>query len=142
MSDTDEEETDWQYSFDVSNTVALWNYLICNAFLALVSATVLLVVVKIYKRVDWFLVAIPTLMLMYGTLSVPKNIATIKGGYTAFTFPQGLKYSILQYTADWCFHMAHWFFSTQYLHTSLILPRLFTQAKIEWLQDDAAPQNN
>ncbi len=96
MSETDDEERVWQYSFDVSNTVALWNYLICSASLALVSAGVLLVVVKIHKRVDWFLVVIPTLMFLYGALSVPHNIAAVKGGYIAYSFAQSLKYSILQ----------------------------------------------
>ena len=38
--------------------------------------------------------------------------------------------------------MAHWIFSTQYLHTSLILPSLFTEAKLEWLQDEASPEKN
>ena len=31
--------------------------------------------------------------------------------------------------------MAHWLFSAQYIYTGMILPALFTQAKIEWFQE-------
>ena len=31
--------------------------------------------------------------------------------------------------------MAHWLFSAQYIYTGMILPALFTQAKIEWFHE-------
>ena len=33
--------------------------------------------------------------------------------------------------------LGHWFFATQYLKTSLVMPRLMIEAKLEWVLEDA-----
>ena len=33
--------------------------------------------------------------------------------------------------------MGHWYFATQYLKTCLTLPRLLTEAKLEWVLEDS-----
>ena len=34
--------------------------------------------------------------------------------------------------------MAHWLYPTQFFKTALILPEIFAELKIEWVEDDAS----
>ena len=34
--------------------------------------------------------------------------------------------------------MAHWLYPTQFLKTALILPEIFAETKIEWVEDNAS----
>ena len=39
-------------------------------------------------------------------------------------------------TSNFFWAMAHWVYTAQYIYTALVLPFLFTQAKVEWFQED------
>ena len=43
---------------------------------------------------------------------------------------------------NFCYLMAHWAFSAQYLKTSMVLPRLLTQAKLEYTSQDTIRREN
>ena len=47
----------------------------------------------------------------------------------------------LRFAGAEAYYMSRFLFAVQYLRTSLILPRIFTQAKIEWLQQSAESDN-
>ena len=80
-------------------------------------------------------------MFVYGALTIQVGIDSLMADGPIYIPPQPS--SLIQLAiANFGFDMAHWFFSTQYLHTSLILPSLFTEAKVEWLQDEACPTRN
>ena len=51
-----------------------WNFLVENALLAVIALIVSVLIVKVYKRTDWFLITIPALMIAYGVLCVPMDV--------------------------------------------------------------------
>ena len=83
----------------------------------------------VYRRKDLFLVIIPLLFFI-----------------DAF----GLCADLLNWKSLYWVHLlgmpshelAHWLFSNQYLKTSLTLPKLLTQEKLQKLERDAQPEHN
>ena len=101
---------------------------------AIADIAVLIKVVVKRKRRELFIILVPSLDL----------VANIAGGIGS--------YMMLQNSSDWdnlpgytigpsvffainnfTFMMSHQIFGAQYLKTSFVLPRLFNQAKLEWL---------
>ena len=138
MNSTEEE---WEMRYHSTLMVTKWFYLFTNVTTAIVGFGVLITVLLVYKRRDWFLITVPSCMFAYGALTIEVGIdsITMDGEISAPELPRNL---IQLAIANFGFDMAHWFFSTQYLHTSLILPSLFAEAKVEWLQDEASPEHN
>ena len=52
-------------------------------------------------------------------------------------WPHGLTRSI----GFFCFAYGHWLFISQYLQTSLIFPKLLTEAKLERVESDSKPEH-
>ena len=106
-----------------------WIALLCDITIILVSIFVLIRVYKVHKRTDWFLLSIPTLFFIDELCCITYD----------FDMAVGRAYAIKQWEfnlipiANFCYFMAHWLFPSQYLRTSLLFPKLFTQARLEWL---------
>ena len=67
----------WETRYDTIVMVTKWFYLFTNVMTAVVSLGVLITVVFVYKRRDWFLVTIPSCMFMYGALTIGLSIDSI-----------------------------------------------------------------
>ena len=89
----------------------------------LASLVILLLVIFKYKRCDLFLLEIPILFLMRGVIQQPVN-------YLEF---EDIKLSWINIvmSVSYCYRFGHWLFSSQYLQTSIIFPKLFIAAQFE-----------
>ena len=100
-----------------------WVWLISDTFLLVFSLTVLVYVVGCYKRREWFIIAIPSLMLISAAMVAPKDIKRLISP-TEFEKVNELK-SLPYIASCWIMELGQWYFSIQYLKTSLTLPKLF-----------------
>ena len=104
-----------------------------HSVLLLVGTVIVAITVRhIRKRKDAFLSVVLFLNLIYGLC------------FLAVVLIYGPKYTLWHFYGIWdCFIItsiamialltAHFIFAVQYFKTSLILPKLFTKTKIEWL---------
>ena len=90
----------------------------------------LVVVVFKRKRKEFFLIATPSFFLA-ASLGMLIYALTIDMNDALTPLTQSLKAVIY-----FCSGMGHWFFASQYLRTSLTLPELLAEAKLEWTLDD------
>ena len=81
------------------------------------------------KRTEFFFVLTPLLFsiscaigLLHAYVQPPHSIKQENGLTVAF--------DVTSQSFDL---LAHWIFSAQYLRTSLVLPKLFTEASLEWV---------
>ena len=70
----------------------------------------------------------PAFFLLSGTFSVPSYYLTKTHRSNSVELR-----NFLSVAGYFCYLMGHWTFSAQYLQTALILPKLFIEAKLEWL---------
>ena len=123
MSNNDRAEADW--IFLISDLVQL-----------AVCILVLIKVICIRKQKDCFLFAIPIMFTAQVALYIPVDIAEWKeeGNRGEDEF-----YRRATWFMRFCFIYTHWLFSSQYLQTSLVFPKLFIQAKLDTIERAARP---
>ena len=108
--------------------VYLKSSLYADCIILVVSLIVLARVIFIFKRRDWFLILTPAFFLLHGIFYLPYDYLTKNHRSNSIELRNGL--SVAGY---FCYLMGHWTFSAQYLQTAMILPKLFIEAKLEWL---------
>ena len=110
---------------------AVLNYVLFT--LLIVCPIVIVIIVRyIRKRKDTFLTVVPVLLFVYGLFSM---VLLIIYGLEAAQSMNGHWMSLTSlFIGLIAFLLAHFIFAVQYFKTSLILPKLFTKTKIEWLQ--------
>ena len=128
----DEEIAKWKQLVDDSNDLLLWINIIVHALLCIIYSTALLLVIFYYKRRETFLLAIPTLFLaevffggIYWALVLKEVDPCDKTGQCE-PIPR-VVYTLTVFTSFY----PHLLFASQYLKTSMTLPKLLTQAQVE-----------
>ena len=90
---------------------------------------ILFVIVFIRRRKEPFLILTPALFILSGIFGALYGILRL---YPPLDLDD--HWYLLFFCADYLFyHLGHWVFTIQYLRTSLILPKLFIEAKFEWV---------
>ena len=130
MSDISEHVEMWKRIHEKFSNVDNWIGAAGSLILILVCVYVLIVVLLIHKRKEWFLIVTTILFGLYGALGLPFYILELDDTtkYNNRDLP-------LLISSIFCAALAHWIFSVQYLKTSLILPITLREAKLEWLHD-------
>ena len=113
----------WEHRNDLAIYIRSRVQAVGDALLLVVSLVILLLVILKYKRRDLFLLEIPILFLMRGLIQQPINYMVL----------EDIKLSWLNIVASvsYCYRFGHWLFSSQYLQTSIIFPKLFIAAQFE-----------
>ena len=101
--------------------------IVSDSIILVASMIVLARVIFIFKRKDWFLILTPLFFMCHGMLYVPYDFLTI------YNRDADKTRDALEISGFFFYLMGHWTFSAQYLQTALILPKLFIEAKLEWL---------
>ena len=70
-------EAEWKTRYHSTVLITKWFYLFTNVMTAIVAFGILITVVLVFKRKDWFLITIPTCMLVYGALTIKVGIDSI-----------------------------------------------------------------
>ena len=129
ISATQENTTsEWTYKIEKEKVVENWWFISQNIIVLTASIYTLVRVLCISRRTEWLFIAFPTLLIICATGA----IITYSNILYKFTETEwmlacfGILYS-LPHT------LAHWFFSFQYLQTSLTLPLYLKLVKIEQL---------
>ena len=98
--------------------------------IAFASVAVFVAVAFMRKRREAFLLATPLCLFMSEVFEIIAYAgATLESDFTA---------NFMVMLHDFLNFTALWIFAQQYLKTSLILPKLFIEAKLEYLHDTAA----
>ena len=95
------------------------------AIVVFVSIGVLILVVIIRRRTDWFLIMTPLLLFLYAMCYIVFTYFRYTNNHSPYAF-------ILANLGNYFYIMAHWVFKVQYLKTSLVLPKIFIEAKLEY----------
>ena len=105
----------------------------------LAGSTITLIKVYFFrKRRDTFLLIVPNLYIVYAVLGFVEpvfqinKLADIPPVEIAYADPPAWIITLTVISTASYFR-SHFMFAIQYLRTGLILPNLFTKAKIEWL---------
>ena len=131
---TDEETTIFlcrNYNFPESFVKDIWLFLLLDIILLIVSLTVLLLVTVKYKRKEFFLIVIPAINLTYAisnTIDVTLKLNSILCERIAY---------VDDFIANFFYLLCHFLFSSQYLMTCLIFPKLFAEATLTNLEKNA-----
>ena len=91
----------------------------------IVSIGVLILVVFVRRRSDWFLVMTPLLLLLFAMCYIVFTYFRYTNIHSPYAF-------IFANLGNYFYIMAHWVFKVQYLKTSLVLPKIFVEAKLEY----------
>ena len=85
-------------------TVNYWIKVLCDIFLTFISIFILVLVCKVHKRSDLFLISIPILFFVYGLFCAPYDFSALAGLETK-------KWEVTMIPiANFCYFMAHWLF--------------------------------
>ena len=95
---------------------------------------VLSVVAYTRKRREAFILLVPLLDIIANITAISASYLSLKGNYSKEST------QVLYAINNFSFMMCHQIFGAQYFRTSLILPRLFDHAKLEWLLHE--PRND
>ena len=99
---------------------------------ALADLIVLYIAVIKRKRKEMFIILTPLLMLVGNLANAVGCYLILKAGRDIDNLPSyDEATSLIFMVYNFCQMMSHQIFSAQYLRTSLILPKLFDQAKLE-----------
>ena len=114
----------WEARYTEIQGVKIAVYTFDDLVLLIASFSILILVTCKYKRRDFFLLAIPSLFFTRGLLQIPTNYVSL--------FTEGdeawLPYLM---STSYVYRIGHWLFSSQYLQTSIIFPKLFIAAQFE-----------
>ena len=110
------------------------------------ASIVSLVVIRFkLKRKDVFLTIVPCMIALSVTLQAPYVIKSVfdcdKDDGCISSRSRGL-IVLLLFAGDIARSIGDFIFGLQYLRTSLVLPRLFAVAKIEWLETSTKGRNS
>ena len=139
----DDEIKEWKYLFRDSETILLWVNIVVHAILVIVYTFSLLIVIFKYKRREAFLLAIPILFLaevifggIYWVLYLHETDPCDTTG-SCDPLPRAI-FTITVFTS----YYPHILFASQYFKTSMTLPKILTQAKVEVKQQGMEPNQN
>ena len=130
MSDSDRNNTledeisYWEGENDKIYSQYLVVCTICYTLIGIGGIVAVVVAVLIRRRTESFIVLTSSCFMIFSILITPQ---------TYFTYRSEVKlWAYYLYLCENFFYLAaHWSFSAQYLRTSLILPMLFSEAKLE-----------
>ena len=146
MSDQEmtNEINEWEQTLYITNQTSEIAEIIIHIIFLIAAIAVLIRVACHYNRKESILIGFPLLLIIdvimaeaYWYLS-QNNSGTkcyVTGGCEPLT---RFSATISIFTCE----LAHLLFSMQYLQTSISLPKLFIEAKIEHVQQDAQPNNS
>ena len=108
-----------------------------HIFATMIGSLIVIVVLFFFrKRKDQILVCVAILYLLSSILFVPYLIFSWARSAPSFrSFLQNWPVYVSYFFSVFSYFMAHFIFAIQYLKTSVTLPKLFTQAKVEWIED-------
>ena len=112
--------------------------LTCNYVVLLsVSLFTFILVVFIRKRRDLFVVSALACYIVVSIIQVSFYIhkLVVDNGFAG-----NWEANLLAF-GRFCYLIAHWTFSAQYLKTSMVLPRVLQEAKLEYAGDNTIEQN-
>ena len=121
-----ESNDDWLDRADLSWKVYNYTCLVLDTIVFPICLTVLMIIFCVRKRREPALLLTPFFFSCMCIFDFARILAQDKPYYR-----------ILVACDYFCYFMGEWFFSSHYLKTSLILPYLFAEAKLEWLVRDA-----
>ena len=127
----DSEPDSWDKAFIVIARVSKWIQMINNTALMVALLATIVVVCCVRRRTDCFIVVALTCYCISISFQVTY-------WYLAMSHDEiiSLQWSIYLFLIEKPFYLtAHWAFSAQYLKTCLVLPRLLSEAKIEFDED-------
>ena len=101
-----------------------------SSIVVAVSIWVLIIVIFKRKRTDWFLIMTPALLLLFAICYIGFSNYRYTDNRSVFAF-------VFANLGNYFYIMAHWVFKVQYLKTSLILPKIFVEAKLEYEIDQS-----
>ena len=87
------------------------------------------------KRKEAFLILIPTCFILCSIFAIPSFLIKLSIGESNWVIPlaaANIFFSLIGY----------WFFAAELLRTSLILPKLFTETKLEWMLKDIKSEDD
>ena len=93
------------------------------------AVIVLILVVFICKSKHWFLITFPAILVFKAVIKFEND----------FTYRE---HQFLVKISYFCSMVSHFLFATQYLKSSMALPKLFKQVKIEQVEKEAQPDAN
>ena len=121
--------------------LAYKQFLVTSVILAAVDLVVLYIVVVLRKRKEIFIILTPLLMFFGSIANAIGCYLILQGNRDIDDLPEyDEATSIIFMIYNFCQMMSNQVFSAQYLRTSLILPKLFDQAKLEYILH--APDQN
>ena len=95
---------------------------------------VLYITVVSRKRKEAFIILTPLLMLIGSIANATGCYLILQAGTDIDNLPQyDIATTLIFMVYNFCLMMSHQVFSAQYLKTSLILPKLFDHAKLEYV---------
>ena len=109
-------------SKDIVNTIEFFTFTITQGINFVTATFVLLLVICHYKSKQWFLIVFPLLVMIGSAFDM---VVRLSNSEDYVLLADVLK------TVYFCFSVSHFLFATQYLKTSLILPKILKQVKIE-----------
>ena len=128
---TDPELDNWDKFFIAIARVSKWTQMITNTSLMVALIATIIVVCCVRRRTDCFIVV----ALICYCISISFQVTY---WYLAVSHDEivSLRLNIYLFLIEKPFYLiAHWAFSAQYLKTCLVLPRLLSEAKIEFDED-------
>ena len=124
----------WQAKSGSIQHVSTWMNLAGNVVVLVASAIVLYWVKVKRKRQDDFLLILPTCFILCSVFAIPTFVIKLTIGESEWVVPMAaanIFFSLVGY----------WLFAVELLRTSFLLPKLFAEAKLEWMlpgaKDDA-----
>ena len=130
---TDAQIEKWAHKYHTVSVAVVWIYAIISALLLAASSVTAIVVCCVRGRRDCF--AISSLACYVASSAIFAYYSIYNHSHeAAYDVPEWIEF--LANLGNFCYLMAHWAFSAQYLKTSMVLPRLLTQAKLEYTSAD------
>ena len=122
---------------DRNHALAIWAYrqwMIYSIIQVFVDIIVLITVICCRKRREAFIILTPLLMLIGNTCAAVGCYIMLAAEDDLENMPMYQKNTKIIFAVfNFTLMMSHQVFGAQYLGTSLILPKLFDHAKLEWL---------
>lgn len=115
------------YMCVVLNFVQFWTTLV-----------ILIIIFFVRKRREMFLILTPLFMLITNISGFTGTVMQLSRNEEVGEFDMIIKIMFGIYA--FFLMMSHWVFGAQYLRTSLILPKLFDEATVDWMVNESKSQ--
>ena len=126
----DQSKETWQNNADFTWTMYRWSCIITSMMCAPVCFIVFIIIFCVRRRTEIPLLLIPIFFL---AMCICDCLRVIKE-YD----PDSFLFNFLASSDYFFYFMGHCMFALHYLKSSLVLPKLMEEAKLEWLMKDAS----